>query len=107
MFIAGEQRLKIGHEIGLGTAAAYGALHFAADDIESGDQGLRAMADILELAPLRLSRPKPPFAMSFSAMFAAWGRSLTSARLGMKIVPRAARPSTMLAFVSAPSRHSR
>jgi Transposase IS116/IS110/IS902 family len=48
---------------------------------------------------------KPPFAMSFSAMFAAWGRSLTSARPGMKIVSRAARPATMLAFVSAPSHH--
>jgi hypothetical protein len=36
--ILGEQRLKIGHEIGLGTAVTDGALHFAADNIEGGDQ---------------------------------------------------------------------
>ena len=55
MVIGGEQRLKIGHEIGLGAAVTDRALNFAADNIEGGDQGLRAVADIFELAPLHLS----------------------------------------------------
>ncbi len=50
-----EQRLKVRHEIGFGSAVADNALHFTADDIESGDQGLRAVADIFELAPLHFS----------------------------------------------------
>ena len=54
--VRGEQRLKVRHEIGLGPTVADGALHFAADNIESGDQGLRAVADIFELAALHLAR---------------------------------------------------
>ena len=54
--VRGEQRLKVSHEIGLGATVTHGALDFAGDNIESGDQGLRAVADIFELAPLHLPR---------------------------------------------------
>jgi hypothetical protein len=54
--IRGEQRLKVSHVIGFGAAVAYSALNFAGDNIEGSDQGLRAVADIFELAPLYHSR---------------------------------------------------
>jgi hypothetical protein len=41
--------------IGLGTAVPHKALDFASDNVKSGNQGLRAVADIFELAPLHLS----------------------------------------------------
>ena len=45
---------KVSHEIGLGAAIPYRALDFAGDNVEGGDQGLRAVADIFELAPFHL-----------------------------------------------------
>ncbi len=50
--VRGEQRLKASHVIGLGAAVTHNALNFAGDNVEGSDQGLRAVADILELAPL-------------------------------------------------------
>ena len=50
----GEQRFQVSHEICLGTAVSNGALHFAGNNIEGGNQGLRAVADIFELAPFYL-----------------------------------------------------
>jgi hypothetical protein len=47
----GEQSIQERHEIRLGAAVADGAADLACRDIERGDQGFRAMSDVLELSP--------------------------------------------------------
>jgi hypothetical protein len=54
VLVRGEQRLKVSHVIGFNAAVTHSALNFAGDNIESSDQGLRAVANIFELAPLHL-----------------------------------------------------
>jgi hypothetical protein len=56
VLVRGEQGFKVSHVIGLSAAVTHSALDFAGDNIEGGDQGLRAVPDILELAPLHFPR---------------------------------------------------
>ena len=53
----GEELFEEGREVGFGAGVGDGAADLAGDDVEAGDQGLRAMADIFELAPLDPARP--------------------------------------------------
>jgi hypothetical protein len=54
----GRQRAgrRLRHEIGLGAGITDSAADFACGNIERGDQGFGTVPDILELAPLDMSR---------------------------------------------------
>ena len=52
----GEQTVQERYEISLGAAISDRAADFARDDIECGDQCLRAMPDVLELPPFDVPR---------------------------------------------------
>ncbi len=53
----GEERFEEGGEVGLGAGIGDAAADLAGGDVEIGDQRLRAVADIFELAPLDPARP--------------------------------------------------
>ena len=53
----GEERFEEGGEVGFGAGVGDAAADLAGGDVEMGDQRLRTMADVFELAPFDLAGP--------------------------------------------------